>query len=201
MVIPMPENKKKLLLHVCCAPDASVVLERLAPEFEITIFFYNPNIHPAKEYSLRLAEMEALAQQLGFSVLPADYDADVWFQLTTGMEKMPEGGERCAVCFELRLKKTAEAARQHGFDLFTTVLSVSPHKNANLINQIGVQIAQQCGLEFMPANFKKQNGFLRSLELSRQYNLYRQDYCGCVYSQLERHQAKRLQKNANRESE
>ena len=188
MVKKMPEKKKKLLLHVCCAPDATVVLERLSPQFEITIFFYNPNIHPAKEYSLRLLEMETLAKALKFPLLQADYDADTWFELTKGMEKIPEGGKRCTVCFEMRLRKAAEIARKHGFDLFTTVLSVSPHKNAKLINQIGTEIANKFGLKFMEANFKKQNGFFRSLELSRQYNLYRQDYCGCVYSQIERNQ-------------
>lgn len=186
----MQAKKKRLLLHVCCAPDATVVLERLAPEFAISIFFYNPNIHPEKEYRFRLAEMETFAKQQGYPLLHAEYDADTWFQLTEGMEKIPEGGARCTVCFEMRLRKTAEMARKHGFEIFTTVLSVSPHKNAKLINQIGTQIANEFALEFMEANFKKKNGFLRSLELSRQYNLYRQDYCGCVYSQKEREQQK-----------
>lgn len=186
----MPEKKPKLLLHVCCAPDATVVLERLATEYEITIFFYNPNVQPASEYALRLAEMERLVEQSGIVLLPAEYNPDDWFTLTQGMEKIPEGGTRCTVCFEMRLQKTAAAARQHGFDLFTTVLSVSPHKNANLINQLGTQIAQQYGVAFMPANFKKQNGFLRSLELSRQFGLYRQDYCGCVYSRQAREEYK-----------
>jgi len=194
----MPENKPTLLLHVCCAPDATVVLERLASEYEITVFFYNPNVHPACEYALRLAEMEQLAQQLGFPLLPAEYNADDWFALTAGMENIPEGGPRCTICFEMRLEKTAAAARQHCFDFFTTVLSVSPHKNANLINQLGTQIAQQFGVTFLPANFKKQNGFLRSLELSRQYQLYRQDFCGCVYSQQAREESRSRTSQTNR---
>lgn len=183
---------KKLLLHICCAPDATVGIERLFPDYEITVFFYNPNIHPEKEYSLRRREMEQLANRLNVPMLDAaEYNANEWFELVKGLEEVPEGGKRCELCFQMRLQKTAEAAVQNDFPVFTTVLTVSPHKNAQIINQLGAAIGNEMGLEFIAANFKKKDGFKRSLELSRQYNLYRQDYCGCIFSQIERDKRKR----------
>lgn len=184
------KSLKKLLLHVCCAPDATVVIERLAPEFDLTIFFYNPNIHPEKEYLLRAREMENLLQVLNIPFIPADYDSSNWFELVKGLENVPEGGERCTRCFEMRLEKTAKIAAESGFEFFTTVLTVSPHKDANRINRIGNAAGQKWGTPFLEANFKKKDGFKRSLELSKQYGLYRQDYCGCIFSQLERERIK-----------
>jgi predicted adenine nucleotide alpha hydrolase (AANH) superfamily ATPase len=177
---------KKLLIHVCCAPDATVVIERLSPEYDLTIFFYNPNIHPEKEYHLRSREMENLLHLLHIPFIPAEYDSSTWFELVNGLEHLPEGGERCTRCFKMRLEKTAKIAAESKFDLFTTVLSVSPHKDANLINEIGKEVGQKWGVPFMEANFKKKDGFKRSLELSKHYGLYRQDYCGCIFSQIER---------------
>jgi len=197
----MTDLRKRLLLHACCAPDATVVLERLSLEYQITIFFYNPNIHPESEYSLRVEEMQRLATQLTVPLLPAQYDAETWFQLVQGFEKVPEGGRRCEICFEMRLQKTAEIARQHQFDLFTTVLTVSPHKNAALINRIGIQIGREVGVPFLEANFKKKDGFKRSLELSREYQLYRQDYCGCIYSRLEREARQKLAPGAQKKQD
>lgn len=186
----MSEEKPKLLLHVCCAPDATVAVERLAPDYTITIFFYNPNVHPEKEYDLRLNEMERLAKQLNVPLLPAPYNSDDWFKAVKGMEDVPEGGARCEVCFRMRLELAAQMAVEHQFDIFATVLTVSPHKNAKLINQIGIEYSAKYSVDFMEANFKKKDGFKRSIELSRQYNLYRQDYCGCIFSQIEREKMK-----------
>ncbi len=182
----MSEMKPTLLLQVCCAPDATVVLERLQAEYAITVFFYNPNIQPENEYRLRLAELEQLAREYHVPSLSAPYDAEAWFELVRGLEDVPEGGARCDLCFRRRLEVTAQMAQKHGFDMFTTVLTVSPHKNARLINEIGQKIGQQFGVQFMAADFKKRDGFKRSLELSRQFKLYRQNYCGCIFSQRNR---------------
>lgn len=178
--------KQNLLLHICCAPDATVVIERLRSEYDITAFFYNPNIHPENEHNLRLQEMLELAEKLKIPCKYAEYDAQNWFALVKGHESVPEGGSRCEICFRMRLEKTAQFAAAERFDLFTTVLSVSPHKNADLINQIGIKVGETYHIPFMEANFKKQDGFKRSLELSRYYGLYRQDYCGCIFSKKER---------------
>ena len=177
------DNKiKKLLLHICCAPDATVVVERLRSKYEITGFFYNPNIHPQEEYKLRVEEMERLAQKMKFPIHFGPYDADRWFALTKGLEEQPEGGKRCEICFQMRLEATANFAASSDFDLFTTVLTVSPHKNADLINAIGNSIGEIHKIFYLPENFKKRDGFKRSIELSKIYNLYRQNYCGCLYS-------------------
>ncbi|MBN1347851.1 epoxyqueuosine reductase QueH [candidate division KSB1 bacterium] len=176
----------RLLLHVCCAPDATVVIERLRDEYDITLFFYNPNIHPAEEYYLRLRELQQLADKLNLPCQPADYDCEDWFNWIKGLESDPEGGRRCEVCFHKRLEKTAQIAASEGFDMFATVLTVSPHKNAQLINLIGSQLGIKYQVPFLEANFKKKDGFKRSLELCRQFGLYRQDYCGCIFSRNER---------------
>lgn len=175
-------DKEKLLFHICCAPDATVVAERLHPDYDITGFFYNPNIHPESEYKLRVKEMEDLAKKINLKLIVGPYDSDNWFEQVEGLEHEPEGGARCVVCFKMRLEQTARVAKEQGFDIFTTVLTVSPHKNADLINDIGEEIAEKYGVAFMAANFKKKDGFKRSLVLSKQYNLYRQNYCGCIYS-------------------
>ncbi len=173
---------KKLLLHTCCAPCITVPLERLQSEFDITGFFYNPNIHPEKEYEKRLTEIKNWIQQAGIPLIVFDYESSRWFELVKGLENELEGGKRCEVCFRMRLEKTAALANKKGFDCFTTTLSISPHKNAQLINQTGKMIAKQFDVEFFEANFKKKDGFKQSVELSKNYDFYRQDYCGCVYS-------------------
>jgi len=175
-------TKPKLLLHTCCAPCVTVPLERLGNDYDVTCFFYNPNIHPKKEYQQRRDELLRLAKELNFRVVVHNYDVDHWFQLVAGLENEPEGGRRCELCFKMRLVETAKFARENGFDIFTTTLTISPHKNAALINQIGAAIGVQYQVTFLAENFKKRDGYKRSVELSKKYHLYRQTYCGCLYS-------------------
>ena len=177
-------EKPHLLLHSCCGPCSSAVLEKLTPHFRVTVFFFNPCIHPAAEYEKRLSEQKRLIEEakLPVDLLEAVYDPQSYFALVKGLENAPEGGERCLVCFRQRLMATAQAAKAHGFDFFTTTLTVSPHKNAENLNRIGQEVSHETGMPFLPADFKKRSGYLRSLELSREYSLYRQDWCGCVYS-------------------
>lgn len=174
--------KDKLLLHVCCAPDATVVVERLSADYELAVYFYDPNIHRESEYILRRDEMARLAGRLGIPFHEGEYDAGRWFEVVKGLEDEPEGGARCAVCFQMRLERTAEWAARNGYELFTTVLTVSPHKDAGLINRLGHEAASVHGVSFLEGNFKKKDGFRRSVELSREYGLYRQNYCGCLFS-------------------
>jgi len=174
--------EKTILIHACCAPDAAAVIERLSEEYKILICFYNPNIHPQEEYTLRLDEMARIAENMGVEVVDCEYDEKNWFELIRGLETEPEKGRRCELCFEMRLEKTAEIAREKEIDLFTTVLTVSPHKNAQKINQIGSKLGKEYGVQFLEADFKKKDGFKRSIELSKQFGLYRQDYCGCLFS-------------------
>ena len=177
-------EKPHLLLHSCCGPCSSAVLEKLTPHFRVTVFFFNPCIHPAAEYEKRLSEQKRLIEEakLPVDMLEAVYDPQSYFALVKGLENAPEGGERCLVCFRQRLMATAQAAKAHGFDFFTTTLTVSPHKNAENLNRIGQEVSHETGMPFLPADFKKRSGYLRSLELSKEYSLYRQDWCGCVYS-------------------
>ncbi|SCP95159.1 epoxyqueuosine reductase QueH [Anaerobium acetethylicum] len=180
----------RLLLHSCCAPCSSYVLEYLSAYFEITVYYYNPNIFPPEEYEKRAAEQREFADRLDvlhkISFLEGDYDTDLFYAETRGLEKEPEGGERCSRCFELRLRETAKRAREGGFDYFTTTLSISPHKNADQLNEIGKKISEETGIAYLYSDFKKKNGFKRSVELTAQYGMYRQDYCGCVFSKMER---------------
>lgn len=179
-------KRPSLLLHACCAPCSSYVLEYLSVYFEITLFFYNPNIFPEEEYRFREAELCRLIEQMGVSdkvsFLLADYDPVEFKAIAKGLEALPEGGSRCAGCYRLRLKKAAEVAAAGGFDFYTTTLSISPYKNAEWLNTIGEQEGQTAGVRYLPSDFKKRNGYKRSCELSQQYGLYRQNYCGCVYS-------------------
>ena len=180
-------EKPKLLLQVCCAPCSSYVFEYLAEVFEITAFFYNPNIAPEREFSFRLDELRRFLGEAGYSA-PVDcppYEPREFLDAVRGMEDLPEGGERCRICYELRLRKTAEAAKAGGFDFFTTTLSISPYKNALALNTIGGELAEECGVKYLYSDFKKKGGYARSIELSREYDLYRQDYCGCIYSKME----------------
>lgn len=175
-----------LFLHVCCAPCSSYVLEYLSEYFRITVFYYNPNISPEGEYLKRKAELNRLIGEMPFknpvSVVDCDYDSNVFFESVKGLEHCPEGGERCFVCYELRLRKTAAKAKELGFDYFASTLSISPLKNAAKLNEIGQKLSTEYGVEWLPNDFKKREGYKRSIELSREYNLYRQDYCGCVFS-------------------
>lgn len=186
---------KRLLLHACCAPCSSYVLEYLSDYFEIDVLFYNPNIAPESEYNKRRAELERLIAELPtrhlVRLLPCDYDGNSFTQAAKGLETAPEGGARCAKCFRLRLEQTAKFAARDKYDYFTTTLSISPLKNAQLLNEIGEELAAEYGVAHLPSDFKKKNGYKRSIELSRKYHLYRQDYCGCIYSKAEREVAKR----------
>lgn len=183
---------KKLLLHSCCAPCSSYVLEYLMPFFHITVFYYNPNIAPAVEYLRRKEEQKRLIDLMNdtavregrFSVqyVEGDYEPVRYAEAVAGTEDCEEGGERCFCCFELRLQKTADKAKELKADYFTTTLSISPLKSAAKLNEIGERVGQEAGIIFLPSDFKKKEGYKRSLELSRGYGLYRQQYCGCIYS-------------------
>ena len=182
----MNSRRSRVLLHLCCAGCSPHVVEVLRRDHDVTGYFYNPNIHPEPEYRLRLEEAERLAEHLGFELISGAYDVERWFAATKGLEHEPEGGARCEVCFRLRLEDTGQRARQGGFDAFTTTLTVSPHKNARLINAIGAAAGEGCGVDFLERDFKKGHGFVRTISLCREMGLYRQDYCGCLYSQRER---------------
>lgn len=174
--------KPKLLLHACCAPCASACVERLAPYFDVTLFFYNPNMDTAEEYGKRAEELRKLAGVFGVNCVITDYEPTEFYDAVKGYEDCPEGGSRCEKCFGLRLHKTAEYAAENGYDYFTTTLTVSPLKNAELINATGFYAAEKAGVQFLPSDFKKKGGYLRTVELSREYGLYRQNYCGCEFS-------------------
>lgn len=183
-----------LLLHACCAPCSSYVLEYLSRYFSISILYYNPNIAPETEYEKRKAELERLISEMPMknpvTLLPCGYDGEAFEKAAKGFENVPEGGERCMRCFRLRLRRAAEEAKRLGFDYFTTTLSISPLKNAPALNRIGEEVGEELGVRHLPADFKKKEGYKRSLELSREYDLYRQDYCGCIYSRIQRQQSK-----------
>ena len=174
--------KEKLLLHGCCAPCSTHPVTLLREKFDVTLFFYNPNIHPDDEYYLRVAEMKKLSSEWQIPLIIGRYDTAAWFKAVSGHEDDPEGGPRCAICFRLRLDGTAGQAQAENFGWFATTLSVSPHKNADVINRIGRETAGQYGIRFYEANFKKRDGFRTSCEMSEEFGFYRQNYCGCVYS-------------------
>lgn len=171
-----------LLLHACCAPCSSYVLEYLSGIFDITLFFYNPNITETEEYMQRKQELIRLAGHFPVKFLEGEYDRENFYKNSQGFEQLPEGGQRCFQCYEQRLRATAERAGAGGYDFFTTTLSISPHKNAGKLNEIGERLAQEYKVKHLPADFKKRNGYKRSIELSAEYGLYRQNYCGCIYS-------------------
>ena len=189
------EEKPRLLLHGCCAPCSSYVLEYLNTYFDITLFFYNPNISPESEFIYRAEEVKRLIFEMPhegrIEFLQGEYDSGRFFDMAKGMEQLPEGGERCFKCYEMRLEKSAAAAEDGGYDYFTTTLSISPHKNAQKLNEIGERLAKKYGVKYLFSDFKKKNGYKRSCELSERYGLYRQDYCGCVFSKAERERAKK----------
>ncbi len=175
-----------LLLHSCCAPCSSYVLEYLAEHMEITVYYYNPNIYPEAEYAKRVAEQQQLIARLETKYpvrfISGNYDPGEFYEYVRGLEHIPEGGERCFRCYELRLTQAAAIASEKGFDYFTTTLSISPMKNAEKLNEIGERIGEKYGVRYLPSDFKKRNGYKRSIELSKEYGLYRQDYCGCKFS-------------------
>ena len=175
-----------LLIHACCAPCSSHVLEYLSQYFHIIILYYNPNITSPEEYSFRLSEEERLISELPLKnpvrLVKGDYNPELYLKAVKGLEKEPEGGERCSVCFELRLREAAKYCKDLDCDYFLTTLTISPLKNAEKINSIGEKIAEEYGVRYLPSDFKKKNGYKRSIELSREYDLYRQNYCGCVFS-------------------
>lgn len=178
-----------LLLHSCCAPCSSYVLEYLCEYFNITIFYYNPNISPQEEFHKRVVEQKRLISQMplkrSVNFIEGKYDCDSFYAIVKGLEDLKEGGERCFKCYRLRLEETAKAAQKGGFDYFTTTLSISPHKNAQVLNQIGNELSNKYNVDYLFSDFKKRNGYKRSCELSEIYGLYRQNYCGCIYSKLE----------------
>ncbi len=188
------ERVPVLLLHSCCAPCSSYVMEYLSQHFHIVLYYYNPNISPAEEYEKRVAEQKRLISEMKFlypvRFLEGTYDPERFYEMAKGMEALPEGGERCFGCYELRLREAARAAVQIGADYFTTTLSISPMKNAHKLNEIGERLAEEYGVAYLNSDFKKKNGYKRSIELSGEYGLYRQDYCGCVFSRQERDRRK-----------
>lgn len=183
-------KRPTLLLHSCCAPCSSYVLEYLSEFFEITVFYYNPNIFPDSEYEKRVKEQEMLIQTMDLKsevhFQAGNYDKERFYQMAKGLEEVREGGSRCFSCYELRLRETAEEAKKGGYDYFTTTLSISPLKNSQKLNEIGQSVAEEYGLQYLVSDFKKKNGYKRSVELSEIYGLYRQDYCGCEFSYNQR---------------
>ena len=180
------ERVPKLLLHSCCAPCSSYVLEYLSQYFEITVFYYNPNIYPESEYTKRIWEQQKLIEELPakhpISFMAGPYDKERFYEMTSGLEHVKEGGARCMKCYELRLREAARIAKNAGFDYFTTTLSISPLKKAERLNEIGQRLGEEYEVEYLLSDFKKKNGYKRSIELSKIYGLYRQDYCGCEFS-------------------
>ncbi len=189
----------RLLLHSCCAPCSSYVLEYLSQYYQITVFYYNPNIYPAEEYAKRAEEQRCFIQRFSKHCLaknekvfhPIDFcegifDQERFYEISKGLEHVPEGGERCFRCYELRLREAAHCALKLGLDCFATTLSISPLKNADKLNEIGEKLSQEYGIPYLCSDFKKKNGYKRSVELSKEYGMYRQDYCGCLFSRQER---------------
>ena len=182
---------KRLLLHSCCAPCSSHCLSELSPQIGVTVFYYNPNLDCAEEYEKRKREQIRFLRETGLAdFLDCDYAPEDYISAVRGLEEEKEGGARCAVCFRLRLERTAREAKARGFDYFATTLTVSPLKNARLINEIGFAVAEEVGVPYLPSDFKKRGGYLHSVRLSEEYGLYRQDYCGCAFSKAERERQK-----------
>ncbi|MDP8248768.1 MAG: epoxyqueuosine reductase QueH [Candidatus Tritonobacter lacicola] len=175
-------GKTKFLLHVCCAPCSTHVIESLKEKLDITCYFYNPNIWPISEYRTRLKDARGFCRRIGMPIMLGSYDSELWILATRGFEDEPEGGKRCEICFYFRLLDTARTASRLGFDLFGTTLTISPHKNPEAVNEAGRRAGRVTGMAFCEGDYKKKDGFLRSIELSKKYHLYRQSYCGCRYS-------------------
>ena len=212
VIIKNKNIRKKLLLHSCCAPCSSYVLEYLREYFDVTVFFYNPNISNGVEYEKRLQEEKRLIEAYNsqilsgdygnmnstekaglIEILEADYEPSEFYEAVKGYEQCKEGGERCKKCFELRLSKSAKIAKKGGFDYFTTTLTISPLKNADWLNEIGRVEGDKEEIPFLPSDFKKKDGYKRSIQLSKEYGLYRQDFCGCVFSKAEMEERRKMQ--------
>lgn len=180
-------RKRTLLLHSCCAPCSSYVLEYLQQYFEITVFYYNPNITDREEYDKRVKEQKQMIDMMNYPIafIEGAYEPKRFFEMAKGFESCAEGGERCFLCYEMRMREAVKIAKEKGFDFFTTTLSISPLKNAEKINEIGQALAAEYEIKHLPSDFKKKNGYKRSVELCETYGLYRQNYCGCVYSMRE----------------
>ena len=204
LIKKLPDNQQRLFLHSCCAPCSSYCLEYLRQYFRVTIFYYNPNISMPEEYRLRVEEQKRLIRELNAQLedpvytaaygleqanpiefTEGKYDPESFYAIAKGLESCPEGGERCFLCYELRLREAAQMAKAGGYDFFTTTLTISPLKNARKLNEIGQQLAEEYGISYLPSDFKKKGGYQRSIELSKEHGLYRQDYCGCAYSKAE----------------
>lgn len=198
-IIGQKKQVPTLLLHSCCAPCSSYVLEYLTEYFDITVFYYNPNIYPETEFGVRIAEQERLIREMDkknpIRLIAGEYDKERFYDMARGLEQVPEGGERCMKCYELRLRESAEIAKKGGYDYFTTTLSISPLKKADKLNEIGLELEKEYGVKYLTSDFKKKNGYKRSIELSKEFGLYRQDYCGCVYSYQESLRRKDSQEN------
>jgi len=183
-------NVKKILLHSCCAPCSSSCIERLTPYFDITVIYYNPNIYPYQEYLKRKNEEIRFIREYKsinkLDIIDCDYDNDVWNKMSLGLEDEPERGKRCLKCYNLRMEYTAKKAKNLGYDYFATTLTLSPLKNSDVINHIGYALGKKYNIKYLYSDFKKKNGYLRSIELSKEYNLYRQNYCGCIYSKKDK---------------
>ena len=188
--IKKEQKTPTLFLHSCCAPCSSYVLEYLSEYFEITVFFYNPNISFREEYVKRAGELRRMTEEMNFRhpvhVVEGPYEPEKFFRMAKGLEDVPEGGERCFRCYRMRMEEAAKLAREGNFDYFTTTLSISPLKNAAALNEIGAALGEEYGVRFLPSDFKKKEGYKRSITLSREYGLYRQDFCGCAFSRAAR---------------
>lgn len=180
------ESKPSLLLHSCCGPCSSYVLEYLTRFFDITLLFYGPNIQPREEYDLRLEHQRKVTEHIPVKIMECDYDGEDFDRAVVGLESEPEGGARCTECFRLRIERTAALAAEHGFEWYCTTLSVSPHKDAQRINALGQELGERYGVKWLPSDFKKRGGYQRSIVLSKEMGLYRQEYCGCAYSLAEK---------------
>jgi len=189
----------KLMLHSCCAPCSSYVLEYLSNYFKITVFYYNPNIYPDEEYFKRVEEQKNFIQKFQFKnkvdMIEGQFDKDTFYEMARGKEQMKEGEERCFACYRLRLEETAEIAKSRHMDYFTTTLTISPMKNSEKLNEIGCLLSAKYEIPYLVSDFKKKNGYKRSVEISKEYNMYRQDYCGCVFSMKERELQKKEEKS------
>ncbi len=181
-IISSLKNKPKLLLHSCCAPCSSSCIERLKEFFDITVYYYNPNMDTLEEFNKRSLEQQRLCETWGINFISEKYDSSEFYSAVKGLETEPECGKRCFKCYRLRLEKTAKKAKELDFNYFTTTLTLSPLKNSQKINEIGLEVEKLMGVKFLPSDFKKKGGYLRSIELSKEFNLYRQNYCGCKFS-------------------
>ena len=177
---------KKMLLYTCCAPCAIYVVQELVKKYDLALYYYNPNIHPADEYQKRLNEIIRWSDKYNIKLIETDYNTGEWFKKIKGLEQEPEGGSRCWVCYEYRMDATAKYAKENNYDIFATTMSISPHKKADKLNEIGNRLSKEYNIEYLEANWKKNNGFKIACELSKEEDFYRQDYCGCIFSQRDK---------------